>query len=439
VTLQQRLLLTLGTSFAILWLLVAMWLLRDLDQQMQRTLDQRLAASARMVAGLVAQIPAEHWHTLNTQNLMLSLESDVICQVRTMDSDHIVLQTHQHLPLWLGQQQLGFSERDIDGEKWRIYTQQMNGLYISTGDRLKERALLYQGTLIATSVPFLVALFGSLIAMWWGIRRGLRPLDSLRQELSERNPNSFTPVHIEGAPAELKPVIESLNGLLGRMQKIMLREQRFTSNAAHELRTPLTAIKTHLQLAHRVGDNNTKAFLTDAELAVERLQSTLEQLLMLARVESSDQWGQEEAASLEEVLAHAQADLTGRKRLQMPPLNTEQQDALLAIPVELASIALRNLLDNALRHSHHHTPVSLNIHISPQHIVFTVTDHGEHLSQEHIEHLTHRFWRSSAVSGSGLGLAIVEAIVRRFHGELTFSARPEGGLKAVIQWPRYYP
>lgn len=96
-TLQQRLLLTLGTSFAILWLLVAMWLLRDLDQQMQRTLDQRLAASARMVAGLVAQIPAEHWHTLNTQNLMLSLESDVICQVRTMDSDHIVLQTRQYL------------------------------------------------------------------------------------------------------------------------------------------------------------------------------------------------------------------------------------------------------------------------------------------------------------------------------------------------------
>lgn len=438
-TLQSRLLITLGTSFAILWLLVALWLLRDLDQQMQRTLDQRLASSTRMIAGLLAQIPEDEWLKINTQNLMLPIESDVVCQVRTANSDHIVLQTHSHLPAWVGMQETGFSEHTMHGEKWRIYTQKTNGLFISTGDRMKEREMLYYGTVIATSVPFLVAALGSLVALWVGIRRGLRPLDSLRQELSERHPNSFTPVRVDDAPEELKPVIQSLNDLLARMQNVMEREQRFTSNAAHELRTPLTAIKTHLQLASRVGDEKTQLFITDAKLAVERLQRTLEQLLMLARVESSDQWGQNEACAVPDVVRLASTNVSHQERLCISPLTPPADAALLAIPIELASMALRNMLDNALRHGTSNTPVDFIIEANAQHIRFTVCNGGEPVAEEMLEQLTQRFWRSSYATGSGLGLAIVAAIAQRFHGELQFFARPEGGLKAVLSWPRYYP
>lgn len=438
-TLQSRLLITLGTSFAILWLLVALWLLRDLDQQMQRTLDQRLASSTRMIAGLLAQIPEDEWLKINTQNLMLPIESDVVCQVRTANSDHIVLQTHSHLPAWVGMQETGFSEHTMHGEKWRIYTQKTNGLFISTGDRLKEREMLYYGTIIATSVPFLVAALGSLIALWLGIRRGLRPLDSLRQELSERHPNSFTPVRVADAPEELKPVIHSLNDLLARMQNVMVREQRFTSNAAHELRTPLTAIKTHLQLANRVGDAKTQAFITDAELAVERLQRTLEQLLMLARVESSDQWGQNEACAVADVVRLATANIHQHERVRVSPLTAPADTALLAIPAELASIALRNMLDNALRHGAGNKAVDFTIAANAKHIRFTISNAGAPVAEDTLEHLTQRFWRSNYATGSGLGLAIVAAIAQRFHGELQFTARPEGGLKAVLTWPRYYP
>ncbi|WP_376717489.1 hypothetical protein [Halomonas piscis] len=56
-SLRRRLLLSLGVSFCVLWVLAAAWLYNDLRDQMRETLDQRLAASARMVAGLVAQLP----------------------------------------------------------------------------------------------------------------------------------------------------------------------------------------------------------------------------------------------------------------------------------------------------------------------------------------------------------------------------------------------
>src|SRR5699024_10904648 len=102
-------------------------------------------------------------------------------------------------------------------------------------------------------------------------------------------------------------------------------------------------------------------------------------------------------------------------------------------------MALRNRLDNARRHGTSNTPVDFIIEANAQHIRFTVCNGGEPVAEEMLEQLTQRFWRSSYATGSGLGLAIVAAIAQRFHGELQFFARPEGGLKAMLSWPRYYP
>lgn len=432
--LQQRLLLILGTSFTLLWLLIAAWLLRDLNHELQRTLDQRLAASARMVSGLIAQFPADTWQKELATNNPFTKDLGVVCQVRSEDND-LILQTHRQLPPWLSEQEEGFSEHLIEGERWRVYTQRTNGLYISTADRLADRHLLSKGIFLASIVPFLVALFGSLIALWLGVRRVLRPLVELRQALSERRPDSLAPVHIRHAPAELKPVIQSLNLLLARIEETIEREQRFTSDAAHELRTPLTAIKTHLQLANRSKDNANKTFLDDAEAAVVRLQRILEQLLTLARVESSYQWGQEEATTVEHLLALAQADLADKDRI-IEAVTKEVAQARIAVPAELAALALKNLLDNALRHSNTKTTISITATLSTHSgtATFIVEDQGQELTQEKVAQITQRFWRNSQANGSGLGLAIVEAIAQRFGGHLRFTLSDTGGLVAVLEF-----
>ncbi len=431
--LQQRLLLILGTSFTLLWLLVAAWLLRDLNQELARTLDQRLAASARMVSGLVAQYPADTWQKELTRSNPFTKDLGVVCQIRSEDSD-LILQTHRQLPPWLSEQEEGFSEHLIEGERWRVYTQRTNGLYISTADRLADRHLLSKGIFLASIVPFLVALFGSLIALWLGVRRVLRPLVELRHALSQRRPDSLAPVQIRNAPAELKPVIENLNLLLERVEETIAREQRFTSDAAHELRTPLTAIKTHLQLANRTNDNANKVFLDDAEAAAVRLQRILEQLLTLARVESSYQWGQEEAISIEQLLILAQADLADTERI-VTAVPSNAALVQIAVPAELAALALKNLLDNALRHSNTTTEVSVNVTVNHGKgtATFVVKDQGQELTPEKLSHITQRFWRNSQANGSGLGLAIVDAIAQRFGGSLTLSLSESGGLVAALE------
>ena len=110
----------------------------------------------------------------------------------------------------------GFSNKIIDGESWRIFTHIEDDLQITTADRLTERVMLQRNVILVAVLPFIVALLGSLIMLWLGIRRGLRPLEHLRSELACRDPETLTPVKISNAPTELLPVIDTLNRLLVR-------------------------------------------------------------------------------------------------------------------------------------------------------------------------------------------------------------------------------
>src|SRR5690606_15006523 len=99
----------------------------------------------------------------------------------------------------------------------------------------------------------------------------------------------------------------------------------------------------------------------------------------------------------------------------------------LTMPPALAIAALRNLLDNARRHTRDGTVVRLRLEQHGEHKVrFTVQDDGPGIPPERVERFTERFWRSSEGDGSGLGLSIVKAIAERCGCELSFVSHDEG-------------
>lgn len=426
-SLRRRLLLTLGLSLAGLWLAIAGWMLLELHQEVRHTLDERLASSARMVAGLVADVPPSAWRQTIGPTLSTPPGHDVACQIRSVRGE-VLLKTQGDLKPVLGQAQPGFAEQTFKGERWRVYTEIQNGLYITVADRIHERRQLQLGIVLAAVMPFVVALIGSLIMGWWGIRRGLRPLERLRLEIDRRDPETLTPVVVDDAPSELAPVITTLNRLLQRTDDAIRREQHFTDNTAHELRTPLTAIKTHVQLARRVDTAQAGAALENAEAGVERLQHTLEQLLLLARVESGQPWPAVDTSSVADIVRLALADLGEPARLI---LAGAINDTPLELPRELAVAALRNLLDNALRHTDAGQIVRLNVGATTQSVIFEIRDEGtpDPLPDRQ------RFDRGQRSTGSGLGLAIVDAIVARFDGRLTLESQQPRGLCAQLQLP----
>lgn len=427
-SLRRRLLITLGLSLSGVWLLVSGWLLVDLHQTVRHTLDQRLKASARMVSGLMEQMPRNAWQQSFQGAADAPTGQGIACQISSMRGEILLRTQGGHGPTF-AHARPGFSEQEHAGRHWRIYTQKHNGLSITVADQLDDRWWLQMGIVMAAVLPFVAALLGSLLLGWWSIRRGLSPLDRLRAELARRNPETLTPVNIKNAPAELEPLIDTLNGLLLRTDEALQREQRFTSNAAHELRTPLTAIKTHVQLARRLSDDSAEPALARAETGVARLQRTLEQLLLLARVESS------QARDFGDCLAYAGPTIQAVS--QDLGLSEEfaaaykQDETPLALPEELAVVALRNLLDNALQHSSAVETVQLCVQRQDRQMEFTVTDAGQ------VEAIPEpaRFERGASSQGSGLGLSIVLAIAQRFGGQLHLERRQPQGLCARLLLP----
>ncbi|QIB64101.1 sensor histidine kinase N-terminal domain-containing protein [Kineobactrum salinum] len=158
-SLQRRLLWSLGSAFLVLWLSVAALMYFHLDRQVSRTLDQRLAASATMVAGLIARQP-EMLMSSRSSPLLVSPEAEgVACQIRDA-SGEVLLQTSGVEDQLLSDASPGFSAREIGGQQWRLYTLEQSGTFITTADRMSERVMLANGIILVMVVPFALALLG---------------------------------------------------------------------------------------------------------------------------------------------------------------------------------------------------------------------------------------------------------------------------------------
>lgn len=433
-TLRLRLLAIIGLSFTLLWSAASVWMLLDLRTEFRDALDERLAASARMVAGLVAQLPPTPGATSSSPHSILDVvaRDGVACEIRLLQGG-LIARTHDS-PKGLGLVSSGFSTRTISGQQWRSYTLEQGGKRVTTADRIDKREALLRNVVLATAIPFLIAMVGSLAVLWFGIRKGLAPLESIRTALAERKPDALQPLPATRVPGELAPLVQTINLLLDRTRSAIERERNFTGDAAHELRTPLTAVKTHIQVARLSGGDDAVKALDHAEQGVQRLQRTIEQLLTLARVEGPFSFGEDEQVSPQAVARLAVNEIPPDVR-QRVVIEEGAVARALAMPPVLAVTALRNILDNALRYSPKDTRVILRLAEANGFACFTVIDEGPGMTEQERLHAARRFWRQGSGQGSGLGLSIVEAVVARYGGDFQLTGRAEGGMSAQISLP----
>ena len=159
---------------------------------------------------------------------------------------------------------------------------------VLVAETLKKREALARQALLASTLPeVLVALFAVLV-VWFGVRRGLAPLELLRAEIGARSHRDLRPVDESHAPAEVRPLVNELNDLLARLRTTLDAQGRFIADAAHQLRTPLAALQAQLEAARReTGRAEREAALERLDAATRRTARLASQLLVLARVEPS--------------------------------------------------------------------------------------------------------------------------------------------------------
>ncbi len=472
-SLRLRLLALISVSLLVLWTLVAVWMFVDLRKEVRSALDERLAASARMVAGLMAQLPATPDLRGGRPEALVDVigRDGLACEVSLLRGG-TTLETVARTAESPGMADLaqGFGTRMFGDRMWRTYVLQQDGIRVATADRIDIRRALLRDIALTAAIPFAAALVGSLLLLWFAIGRGLAPIEGIRRQLANRRPDDDEPLVPAAIPVELRPLVRTITHLLGRVRQTIGKERRFTDAAAHELRTPLTAVKTHLQVMRLAAGQGCEeaAFessLSQADEGVRRMQRTLEQLLLLARLDddvrsaddrespespgspggpggpgnpknisSTDGDGAEPGAAVSRAVLEAEAGQVGAGRVHVVGADRLRP---VAVPETLLVSAIRNLLDNALRFAPPDTEVLLEIKpVDAGRIRFSVLDRGPGLTEIECGQATERFWRrTQSPEGSGLGLSIVEAIARRHGGELRLAPRCDGGLRVDLTLP----
>ncbi|MEQ1526758.1 MAG: ATP-binding protein [Gallionella sp.] len=427
-SLKQRLLVLALTTMVAVWVAATAVTYYDARHEFEEILDAHLAQSATL---LIVQASHE-FEEIETEHtpLLHKYSRRVAFQVW---NDGNVLSLHSlNAPSQpLASIERGFSNSVIDGKRWRVFsTRDDSGKHLVHVAELTEvRDELANSLAGNLLLPLLISLPLLAILLWIAIKRGLSPLVKLTDEIAQRDSDNLAPLTIKTAPREVMPLMARLNTLFQRIADSMQKQRRFTADAAHELRTPVAGIKAQAQVARAAnGEAERNHALDKAILGCDRATHLIEQLLTLARV---DHLGDDltEHCSLRDIAAEVIADiapaaLNNNVRLE---LHADDAGGLHGNSV-LLRILLRNLIDNAVRHTLTGTSVWVGVANEPGQIILTVKDNGIGLSEADLVRVSERFYRpiDTRASGSGLGLSIVKRIAEIHRASLNLSAHHEG-------------
>jgi len=332
---------------------------------------------------------------------------------------------------------IGFSERTQTTTggpvRWRMYAAAGQGEHapdlVAVVMDVDHRVDLGRDMALKLARPALLVLPLVALLLWWAMRRGLSPLVRLSRDVAALDGLGGQRLDTAHRFHEFSSTVRAINTLVDSLQTQARREREFASDVAHELRTPLAAMSLQASAAQHDPSPERLAQLEDSAL---RAGHILSQLLELARAQR-DGSGREAwkdvalgdvAADL--IASHAQEGFESGHELSL-----EQPDAPVRLHAQptLLELALRNLIENALRHTPAGTQVVVEVWQNAAEIGVSVSDDGQRADAPHPA-------KAQPSSGLGLGLRLVQRIaeqlgatLQRDTGEAPMTTR------FTLRWP----
>ena len=333
----------------------------------------------------------------------------------------------------------GFKMVRADGQAWRVFTFVVpkDGIVVQVGEMLRAREVISRRIVMGVILPLCLALPLVLLAIWLGIRWGLRDLRHFATVVHARSPNDLSRVGSEATPAEIAPVAEAIDQLLAKLERSLAQERLFTDNAAHELRTPLAALGLQAEVIRNARTaREREPMLNEMSKGVQRVSRLLDQLLTLARV--SHTAVDLTPVNLYQAAGDAIRDAYPKAQAKMIDLSLDGNEiAVITSNRALLSILIGNILDNAIKYSPVGSAVEVAIVAQGEIITLIVRDHGPGIPEAERDKVFARFYRlkGRVESGSGLGLSIVRSLSELLGGEVTlFTPDDNLGLGVTVRF-----
>ncbi|MCS0589965.1 ATP-binding protein [Massilia norwichensis] len=407
--------------------------LQDADQIFDYHMQQ-------MALSLRSRVPLANSEEAGGVEAPLTGNDDLVVQVWSPDGVQVFRSaSHARLPQ---RAVLGFSNVRANGTTYRIFSIQTSSQTVQVAQDLAVRKSMASNLALRTLGPIAVMMPILMLVVWWVVSGSLEPVARVRKQLASRQADDLSPVSDAGLPDEVRPLVQELNLLFGRVRQAFDTQQTFVADAAHELRTPLAALKLQVQSLERSdqrpdGAEARKTAIARLSAGIERATRLVEQLLVLARQEASA--APHQPLELAGLAKRAVADLIGVAQNKQIDLGLQRADSgQVEGQPEALMILLRNLVDNAIKYTPAGGTVDVSVTAEQGGMQVTVEDSGPGIPAEERERVFDRFYRvpGSEAAGSGLGLAIIKAIAERHGAVLSLgeSARL-GGLAATVRFP----
>ncbi len=450
VSLRRRLLVLLLSMISVVWGLAGYIAWSSAYHEVDEVMDTKLANSAELLL------------TLTRHELEEALEDpDEIVEFQELEESPVSPETQEyrlafhiydargHLllasPNAPSQMRPGihnqFEDHWYDGRGWRGITYHADVGAVVVAMPIEPREEMVNHILLNSLWPIPLSLIIVALLVWWAVGQGLAPLDQVAGELTRRDAEDLRRLPDDHAPREIRPLVDALNRLLGRLSRTLENERRFTADAAHELRTPLTAIKIQAEVAQRAEDPQRRGrALEQITQGIDRTTHLVEQLLTLARADTSRANALEKkplklAALARHELAQQAAEAL-HKHLHLE-LSRADDDIRMEGDPKLLAVLLRNLINNAVKYTHDGGRIEVNIAGGVNGLRLSVADNGPGIPPEQRDQLFERFKRGNQqIAGSGLGLSIAKRIAELHQAEIRLEDGIAGrGLRVEVRFP----
>jgi two-component system sensor histidine kinase TctE len=290
------------------------------------------------------------------------------------------------------------------------------GALLRVAETRHQRDAIAREILTAVIVPqvLLIALAGLIVRA--GVGRGLRPLKDLQRAVAARSHKDLSPLDEQQVPVEVRPLVQSVNALLQRLEQVLQLQSRFIADAAHQLKTPVAGLKAHIELLARQPEPaEREALIARLMMGAERLSRLVSQLLSLARNEpEAARMIDFRPVDLNALMLDIAAQWVPQALKRGIDLGLDAPEAPVSVHGDAGRLRelFDNLLDNAIRYSQEGGHVTVRVSDAPTPTV-SVSDDGPRIPPEQQQRVFERFHRLlGSGEGSGLGLAIAQEIAR---------------------------
>ncbi|HYX38918.1 MAG TPA: ATP-binding protein [Oligoflexus sp.] len=297
---------------------------------------------------------------------------------------------------------------------------------------------------ITLGLGFVVSLvFGYLLTSW-----SLKPVTRITREVAALGftDNFDRRLKLPSAEDELRLLVRTFNEMLGRIEDAFGRLRRFAGDVSHELRTPIAVLRGEAELALRRerSPEEYKSSMRTIVHEAEQMSGIVENLLLLARAQGEAIQINLEEAGLErfvEELKHSVEKNFSEKQVTLAVDTTECQGKTAKMASGYVTLALKNILLNACKHSSPGQTVELKVLDRVTEWRFEIKDYGEGIAKEALPYIFDLFYRADTArnrssGGVGIGLSLAKALVSLHNGRIEVTSEAKQGATFSVILPR---